>query len=97
MKTAHKALILGVVTEAATVAWYIFARGRTEVPVTLFVLHTPAIFLIRHGAPWLLSVLIEAALWMLFWFLVLRLFASPKDELTSVTFSGIHSERKNHD
>lgn len=94
MKVWHKALILAVVTESVTIAWFIVARRRGAVSTILDLLHTPAMFLIRHGTPWLLAILIEAALWMLFWFLVLRLFATPTDELASVTFSGIQSERK---
>jgi len=97
MRIWHKALILGVVTEVATLAWLIFDRAQSRVSMTLALLHTPAMFLIRHGTPWLPAILIEAALWMLFWFLLLRLFATPSDESTSVTFSGIHSERKNHE
>lgn len=97
MKIWHKALILGVFTEGATVAWFVFVRMRGETSKMLAFVHAPGIFLISHGMPWLLAVLTEAALWILFWFLLLRLFATPTDELTSVTLSGIHSERKSHD
>jgi hypothetical protein len=97
MRIWLKALILGVATESATVAWFIAARGSDDgFPRTLVILHYPAILLNLIGTPWLLAVLIEAALWMLVWFLLLRLFASPRDELTSVTFSGIQNETKNH-
>lgn len=87
MRIWHKALILGVVTESATVAWFIAARGSDDgFPRTLVILHYPAILLTFIGAPWLLAVLIETALWMLVWFLLLRLFAPPRDELTGLSF-----------
>ena len=60
--------------------------------MTLALLHTPAMFLIRHGTPWLPAILIEATLWMLFWFLLLRLFAAPRDELTKVSFADQQGE-----
>lgn len=82
MRIWLKALILGGATESATVAWVIAARGSDDgFPRTLVILHYPAIVLNLIGAPWLLAVLIEAALWMLVWFLLLRLFASPREEL----------------
>ena len=88
MKIWLKALILGVATESATVAWFIAARGSNDgFPGTLVILHYPAILLTLIGAPWILAVVIEAALWMLVWFLLLRLFASPRDELTGVSFT----------
>lgn len=88
MKIWHKALILCLVTESATIAWFIAARGSDDgFPRTLVILHYPAILLNRIGAPWLLAVLIETALWMLVWFLLLRLFAPPRDELTGLSFS----------
>ena len=88
MRIWHKALILGVVTESATVAWFIAARGSDDgFPRTLVILHYPAILLNFIGAPWLLAVLIETTLWMLVWFLLLRLFAPPKDELTGLSFT----------
>lgn len=97
MKTWHKALMLGVVTEVVTIAWFVFERAHRETSKMLALLHAPGILLISRGSPWLLAVFIEAALWMLFWFLLLRLFATPKDELTKVTFSGIHSDRTDHE
>ena len=89
MKIWHKALILAVVTESGTVAWFIVARGS---PGTLFnlslILHTPALLLTYGlGVPILLTLPIEAALWMLFWFLLLRLFAPQQDELTMLSFA----------
>jgi hypothetical protein len=40
MKTWRKALILGVVTESATVAWFIVARwSNDDLPGTLVILH----------------------------------------------------------
>lgn len=97
MKTWQKALIIAVVTEVVTIALLVLERAHGEISTIVALLHTPGIFLIRHGAPWLLAVLTEAALWMVFWFLLLRLFATPKDELTKVTFSGIHSDRTDHE
>jgi hypothetical protein len=88
MRIWRKALMLGIVTESATVAWFIAARGSDDgFPRTLVILHYPAILLNFMGAPWLLAVLIETALWMLVWFLLLRLFAPPRDELTGVSFT----------
>lgn len=88
MKIWHKALILGVVTESATVAWFIAARGSNDgFPRTLVILHYPAILLNFIGAPWLLAIFIETVLWMLVWFLLLRLFARPRDELTGLSFT----------
>lgn len=93
MRIWHKALILGVVTESATVAWFIAARGSNDgFPRTLVILHYPAILLNFIGAPWLLAVLVETALWMLVWFLLLRLFAPPKDELTGLSFTDRQGE-----
>lgn len=93
MKIWHKALMLGIVTESATVAWFIAASGSTDgFPRTLVILHYPAILLNLIGAPWLLAVLIETALWMLVWFLLLRLFASPRDELTGLSFTDRQDE-----
>ena len=92
MRIWLKALILGVATESATVAWFVFERAHGETSKMLALLHTPGIFLISRGAPWLLAVLIEAALWMLVWFLLLRLFASPRDELTGVSFTDRQGE-----
>lgn len=51
------------------------------------ILHYPAILLNFIGAPWLLAVLIETVLWMLVWFLLLRLFTPPRDELTGLSFT----------
>jgi hypothetical protein len=97
MKIWHKALILAVVTESLTIAWFFIARARGGATIVPAIFHAPAIFLIFRGWPWLLTLLIETALWMLFWFLLLRLFATPRNELTDISFGGIHSERKNHD
>lgn len=89
MKIQHKALILGVVTEAATVAWFIAARGQSDgLPRALVILHSPVIFLNFMGVPWLLSLLIETAVWVLFWFLLIRLFAPPRYELSNELFAG---------
>jgi hypothetical protein len=88
MKIWRKALILGGVTESATVAWFIVARGSNDdLPGTLVILHYPAIFLTLIGAPWLLAVLIETAVWVLVWFLLFHVFAPPRDELTVLSFS----------
>lgn len=93
MKIWHKALILGVVTESATVAWLIAARVSNDgFPRTLMILHYPAIVLNFIGVPWLLAVLIETAVWMLVWFLLLRLFAPPRDELTGLSFADRQGE-----
>jgi hypothetical protein len=97
MKILHKAVILGIVTESLTVSWFVVARGQGGISTMLAILHAPGISLLSHGSPWLLAVLIETALWVLFWFLLLRLFATPRDEVTSGTFTGIHSERKSHE
>jgi hypothetical protein len=87
MKIWHKALILAVVTESLTIAWFFIARARGGATIVPAILHAPAIFLIFHGWPWLLTLLIETSLWMLFWFLLLRLFVTPKDELAVPSFA----------
>ena len=89
MKIWRNALILGVVTESATVAGFIVARGSNDdLPARILViLHYPAIFLNFIGAPWLLAVLIETAVWVLVWFLLFQVFAPPRDELTVLSFS----------
>src|SRR5437667_295618 len=95
MKLWQKALILAVVTESITIAWFVIARRSLgDLPPALLLLHTPAIILIWIEVPWLPAILVEAAFWMLVWYLVLRLFAAPKDELTRIPFIVIQSERK---
>jgi predicted acyltransferase len=86
MRIWHKALILAVVTETVTVAWFVYARPNDETSTSMLaLLHFPGIVLILLGWPWLFAILIEAALWMLVWFVVLRLFAMPRDELTKLS------------
>lgn len=94
MKIWHKALILAIVTEGVTIAWYAIARGSQGTLFSLaLIVHTPALFLtFGLGVPILLTLPIEAALWMLFWFLLLRLFAAPKDELTTLSFTDHQGE-----
>jgi hypothetical protein len=94
MKIWHKALILAVVTESVTIASYVIARGSQGTLFSLaLIVHTPALFLtFGLGVPILLTLPIEAALWMLFWFLVLRLFAGPNDELTKLSSGDLQGE-----
>ncbi len=94
MRISQKALILAVVTESITIALFIAARGSQGVfpPALWFLRHTPAILLIWLELPWLLKTLIGAALWMLFCFVMMLLFAGSKNELMMIRLS-VHQSK----
>lgn len=83
MKTWQKALILAATTEIVTISVFVIARLRGGISMTwALILHTPAVLLVRVQVPWLLAVLIETAVWLLIWVLLIRIFAGPGNNLT---------------
>lgn len=92
MKKWQKALTLSVITEIVTISVFVASLRTGASRTVALILHAPAILLIRAQVPWLAALLIEAALLMLIWFLLLRLFAKPKDELAKVPFANDQGE-----
>ena len=80
MNLWHKALTLAVLSEVVTISLFVMSLREGFSRKVALILHAPAVFLIRAHVPWLAALLIEGAVLMLIWFLVLRLFARPKDE-----------------